>query len=233
LGPWKADHVRDLVQRVAHVLGGGAPEDVADEFPTAEQQALLAAGEQVVRAEGDHLMVVSPDRQGLFSRVAGVLALHGLDVLDAAATTRDGVALEVFRVESSFGPAFSWSRVLLDLDRALAGRLALHARIAERARVYARHDVHEPVEPSVVFHLDASDDATVVEVHAPNAIGVLYRITRSLAELDLDIVSAKVQTLGNTVVDSFYVRDGEGNRVTDSTVLVEIERALLHGLTTA
>ena len=53
----------------------------------------------------------------------------------------------------------------------------------------------------------ASRDATVVEVHAVDAIGVLYRITRALAELDLDIVSAKVQTLGERVVDAFYVRD--------------------------
>ena len=233
-GTWKADLVRELVRRTTHVLGGGAPEEVAEEFPNAEQLALLGAGEQVVRGEGDVLTVVAPDRPGLFARVAGVLALHGLDVLDAAAATRDGMGLEVFRVESAFGPGIAWAKVLDDLELALAGKLALHARLAERARVYERPSTHPtPIEPRIAFDNDASSEATVVEVHAPDGIGVLYRITRALTELDLDIVSAKVQTLGPEVVDSFYVRDAEGRKLTEPDVLVEVERALLHGLTSA
>ena len=78
----------------------------------------------------------------------------------------------------------------------------------------------------------ASRDATVVEVHAPDSIGVLYRITRALAELDVNIVSAKVQTVGDRVVDAFYVRDLAGGKLIDPMVLVEVERALLHELVT-
>ena len=66
--------------------------------------------------------------------------------------------------------------------------------------------------------------ATVVEVHGPDGVGVLYRITRAIAELDLDIRSAKVQTLGDEVVDSFYLRDRDGAKVTDPDYLAEIER---------
>ncbi|HET6664529.1 MAG TPA: ACT domain-containing protein, partial [Acidimicrobiales bacterium] len=80
------------------------------------------------------------------------------------------------------------------------------------------------------FDLGATPDATVVEVEAADALGVLYRITSALADLDLDITSAKVQTLGPRVVDSFYVRDGQGAKVADPGVLAEIERALLHAL---
>ena len=79
---------------------------------------------------------------------------------------------------------------------------------------------------------DASHAATVIEVHAPDSVGVLYRITRALSELDLDITSAKVQTLGERVVDAFYVRGPGGGKVTDAAVLVEIERALVHELST-
>src|SRR5262249_54977260 len=75
-GRWKADLVRELVRRTAHVLGGGSPEDVREDFPTDEHRALAAAGEQVLRGEGDRLTVVAHDRPGLFSRVTGVLALH-------------------------------------------------------------------------------------------------------------------------------------------------------------
>jgi [protein-PII] uridylyltransferase len=231
---WKADLVRALVARTNHVMGGGGAAELAREFPDDRQRALLQAGEQAIVTHGDRLTVVAPDRHGLFARVAGVLSLHGLDVLDAAATTEGSWALEVFRVESSFGPTYSWAKVVADVERALAGQLAIRARLADRTRTYgarrARSRGHGPVEPEIRFDLDATPDATVVEVEAADALGVLYRITSALADLDLDITSAKVQTLGPRVVDSFYVRDGQGAKVTDAGVLAEIERALLHAL---
>ena len=228
---WKATLVRQLVTKVGRALGGEI-ERVEPSFPTEAQRALLAAGEPRIVTEGDRLTVVAPDRHGLFSRVAGVLSLHGLDVVDAAATTEGGSALQVFRVQSSFGPTFSWDRVVADLERGLAGQLAIRARLADRARTYGHRRALSPgtPEPEVRFDLDATGEATVVEVHAPDGVGVLYRITQALADLDLDIVSAKVQTLGPQVVDSFYVRGRDGPKVTDPAVLGEIERALVHAL---
>jgi [protein-PII] uridylyltransferase len=118
------------------------------------------------------------------------------------------------------------------MELVLNGRLALPARLAERARTYgrsrptrSRHTV-----AAVAFDNSASAVATVIDVHAHDGVGVLYRMTRALAELDLDIRSARVQTLGSQVIDSFYVRDSRGAKVTDSHTLGEIERAILHGL---
>jgi [protein-PII] uridylyltransferase len=231
-GSWKADLVRDLVRRVGHVLGGGRVDEFGDDFPNAEHSALLEAGRQVLLGDGDVLTVVAPDRLGLFSEVTGVLALHGVGVLDAAVTTRDGVALEVLQVESSFGPTVSWDKVVADLERMLDGQLALQERLAERARVYGARRSRGPIQeaPRVLVDNSASRAATVVEVHAPDSIGVLYRITRRLAELGLDISSAKVQTLGERVIDAFYVRSATGGKLEDPALLVEIERALLHEL---
>ncbi len=70
----------------------------------------------------------------------------------------------------------------------------------------------------------------MVEVRAPDAVGVLYRITRALAEADLDVRRAKVSTLGHEVVDAFYVVDREGRKVTDPDHLAEVERAILAAL---
>jgi [protein-PII] uridylyltransferase len=67
-------------------------------------------------------------------------------------------------------------------------------------------------------------------VHAPDGLGLLYRITLAFADLDLDIVSAKVQTLGPLVVDSFYLRDAAGAKTSDPALLAEIERAVLHAV---
>jgi [protein-PII] uridylyltransferase len=233
-GTWKEELVGVLVRRAGHVLQGGELADVADAaFPNPTQLGLLAQRRRIIEGVDDRLTVVSPDRPGLFSRVAGVLSLHGLTVLEAATTTDDAdMALEVFRVESNHGPIVQWERVIRDLERALDGRLALEARLADRAKVYAspRRLPGLVTHPDVVVDNELSHSATVLEVHAPDAVGVLWRITRALHELDLDITSAKVQTLGTDAVDSFYVIDAEGRKVTDAVYLDEIERALLFAL---
>lgn len=229
-GQWKRELVDVLVRRVAHVLEGGEVDEVTDTFPDEEQRALVMAGRRVVRAAGDVLTVVDVDRPGLFSRVTGTLALHGLDVLDANIVTFEGGALEVIRVQSSFGPTVAWDRVLRDLERALDGRLALRARLAERAATYRRTGpVTVHAEPKVEFHLDASSRATVIEVHAPDSIGVLHRLTSAIADFHLDIVRARVQTLLDEVVDSFYVEAAGGGKVPED-VLPELRRAILHAV---
>jgi [protein-PII] uridylyltransferase len=225
--------VAQLVNRTAHVLRGGEPSEVVEGvFPTERHRHLLAARQLVVEGVGDRLTVVAPDRPGLFSRVAGVLSLNGVDVLEASAHSEDGMALEVFRVRSVLEREPNWDRIRRDVERALAGRLALRAQLAERARTYRRPrpTAARPTPPRVLVDNYTSDAATVVEVQAPDGIGVLYRITQALLECDLDIVSAKVQTLGADAVDAFYVRDREGDKITDSAYLGEIERAILHAL---
>jgi [protein-PII] uridylyltransferase len=233
-GPWKAGLVRRLVECVTDYLesgeGAGCP---PVPFPTQVQLARLAEGGQHIEGRGNVLTVMSDDRPGLFSRVAGVLAMHGLDVLAASAYSSDeGRALEEFRVHDRLRDEPPWGRVVNDLKLALDGHLAIHARVMDRARTYARSTPRSrhPVVPTVAFDNHASDDATVIDVRAPDHIGTLYRITRTLAEFDLDIRSAKVHTLGSEVVDAFYVRDRSGDKLTEKARLAEIERAILHAI---
>jgi [protein-PII] uridylyltransferase len=234
--PWKAEVVARLVERVAHVLGGGESiAAVGESFPTAAQLAWLAGGGRHIEAADGVVVVVTDDRPGVFSRVAGVLALHGLDVLAAAAhSSETGRALNEFRVVDRFRAATPWPKVVADLELAMDGRLALNARVQERAVTYGRagpegrHPV--PVSVSVAFDNESSADATIIDVHTVDAVGVLFRITRALAELDLDIRTARVQTLGDQVVDAFYVRDRQGRKVTDRHDLVEVDRAIVHSL---
>ena len=79
------------------------------------------------------------------------------------------------------------------------------------------------------FHLDLSSRATVIDVHAPDSVGVLHRITSAIADFHLDIVRARVQTLLDEVVDSFYVEVAGGGKVPED-VWPELRRAILHAV---
>jgi [protein-PII] uridylyltransferase len=219
---------------VKHVLEGGEPERIeVTEFPSALQLTRLAEPGNVIEGRGDVLTVMTDDRPGIFSKVAGVLALHGLDVVSAAAySSDDDRALAEFHVVDRVRDAAPWDRVERDLLRALDGRLALQARVADRARTYAgrRGAPSLPPTATVRFENDASQGATVIDVYTSNGTGVLYRITRALAELDVDIRSARVQTLGAQVVDAFYVLDRHGAKISDADTKAEIERSILHHL---
>lgn len=226
---WKAELVHELVRRVDHFLAGGdLAEVIGDSFPDAGQRELIQRSGLVVSGDGLTLTVVADDRPGVFSKVAGVLALNGAGVVAAAAHSERGRALSVFRVRAVFGNAPDWEQVGGQIEQALAGRLALSARLGDRSRVYLTAPTSaRPAKPRVAVDNRSSTSATVLEVTCPDGVGVLYRITRAFAELDLDIVSARVQTLGSDVVDAFYIRDSSGSKILDGEHLTEIELAVL------
>lgn len=181
----------------------------------------------------DVCTVVARDRPGMFATVAGVLALHGLDVQEAAAYTRaDGMALEVFGVVDAFGRlADTGGRegVARAIDSALDEGAPLAEQIEERARRYAavRRAQAPPADVEVNVDVEASDFATVVEVHADDRIGLLYRITQTFADLGLDVHLAKVSTIGDRVVDAFYVRGPAGEKITDHERIMSLRTELI------
>jgi len=229
-GPWKAELVNRLVSAVAHVLRGGAAEDMQTEgFPTPELEELMRSGTTVVRAQGSMLTVVAPDRPGLFSLVAGALSLSGLGVLAADAhSSEDGVALSVFRVEPTTGGEVDWHRVVRRVREAVQGELPVAERLSARTRSPGGAQAKAAVPARLHVHIDnhASDTATVVEIWAPDDAGVLYRMTRAMADLGLDIRHAKIQTLGHQVVDSFYVRGPEGGKVVSLEEIRTLDEAV-------
>ncbi len=170
------------------------------------------------------LTICVADRPGALARTAGVLAMHRLSVLRAQAfSTSGGVALERFIVGR--GP-HSWDEIANDLEAVFSGRLALEARLDRKIRDYEAGAV---IEPDVRVLQEASEHSTVIEVRTSDAIGLLYGITAALGELDLDIHVAKIDTLGERVVDVFYVRTGWGTKLTGDQI-DEVDRAIRHRL---
>ena len=200
---WKARLIVTLVQRTRAALTGG-------QLPCApplddRRKELAEAGVMAVEIEGDGVIVAAPDSVGLLSRTAGVLALHSLDVRAASIATHAGMAVNAFVVEPRFGRLPDPVVVRSDLAKALTGALQLGDRLDAKERAYSREDGGTSRPPSVHWFDDAATDATVVELRADDAIGLLYRVTSALERLSVDIRSARVSSLGAAVVDAFYV----------------------------
>jgi len=233
-GAWKEGLVSELVSRVRFVLGGG---DVAEAtwrlFPDADTLALMAQRDIDVSLQSDVITIVCPDSAGTFSQIAGVISLHGIDVVSAQAHSDEGgMAASQFRIVLP-DAAIKWKAIKTDLDSALAHELALEARLDERARTYHRRrrtQAELPGPPSVIFDDEASSNSTVIVVRAATKVGILHRITKSLGELGLDIRHATVQTTGMEVVDTFYVRASGGGLVAGEFHRTEIERAVIHAV---
>jgi [protein-PII] uridylyltransferase len=172
------------------------------------------------------LLAVARDRSGLLSWIAGSLALAGLSILTAEVfTTEDGVAADLFEVEGVWEaevPDRRWREFRGMLRRAVDGSISLERRVDEKRRWYPAPKVPTPV--TVILDNTTSDFATVVEVGASDRLGLLYDITRTFAELGLDVHLAKVATYEGRVVDSFYIRDGMGRKLADDPG--PIDRAL-------
>ena len=231
-GDWKAHLVETLAEATATFISGeGGTRRRRRSFVTEEIEQLMAGGETFVQGAGDTVTIVAPDRAGTFSRAAGALALRGLDVLQADAySSNAGMAVSQFRVAEPDAPV-DWVRVTEDVHRCLEGLLAIDARIEERAHVYRRRTAlaAKEVSTSVTFDVESATDATIVEVRTEDHIGVLYHLTRTLAEMGLDIRSAKIQTLSNEVVDTFYVTTSRVP-ILEISHQREIEAALRHSL---
>lgn len=236
-GPWKAGLVADLVRRTDDRLSGAEVVGRAVPLVTDRHRQLMGQAERlgrtVVAADPPTVTVVARDRPGLLAAVTGVLALQGLDVRSADASGEGAFALEVFTVETARGRWPDWQRVGDEIDAVLRGRLPLADRLADRDRIYARRRPGAAHRGPVSVAVDnaASATSTVVDVRAPDRVGLLHRITSALFAEGLDVTAARVSTLGDEVIDAFYVRDhAGGGKVLDRARQEDLEQAVRQSL---
>jgi len=208
------------------------PERVAAHHPTIAPDVgsteVRSVAHPASREGAYELLVVAGDRPGLLSWIAGAVALAGLSILSAQVfTTDDGVAVDLFEVEGAFETEIGeprWREFRGVLRKAIEGRVSLAHRVADKQARYPTPAMRTSV--TVAVDNEASDYSTVIEVGAPDRIGLLYDITSALAELTLDVHLAKVATYTDRVIDAFYVRDAVGGKVTDPAQVAEIEAAI-------
>jgi len=178
---------------------------------------------------------LAKDRAGLFSAVAGVLALNNINILSARIYTwRDGTAVDIFTVTPPVDPIHAdliWERIKGHLAEAFQGQLALPDRLRQKAEpssLSTRKTLTRRTE--VTVDNESSDFFTLIEVFTHDRIGLLYRITHTLFTLGIDIRIAKIATKADLVADVFYVLDLEGQKVLEKESVETIRTTLLQEL---
>ena len=189
---------------------------------TAESDAFRAVTE---------VTIYTPDHPGLFSKLAGAIAVSGGSIVDAKAfTTSDGFALDVFSIQDAEGEAFGdparIARLRQCIEKTLSGETSPRRVLAQRPPCKKRVAAFN-IQPRVGFDNEASTTATVVEVEGLDRQGFLYDVTQALFESGLSISSSIVATYGERAIDVFYVRDGFGHKITHPERLKSVEARLL------
>lgn len=236
---WKGQLMRSLYAAVEALFRGETMQSID---PLADRAALVAralaqgsAAEARAGAAGrieqtTEIALAARDRPGLFADLAAVLAAAGADVTGArVATTADGTVLDVFQVQDGADQPYGQAeprrltRLIAALEAAARGDTSVPLPPTPAAS--PRRAVFD-VRPVVMIDNAASAEATVIEVSGADRPGLLAELSRTLSDHDLSIRSAHVASFGERAVDSFYVTDAHGRKLTSEVLLDEVHRSL-------
>jgi [protein-PII] uridylyltransferase len=179
--------------------------------------------------------ICAQDRPGLISKIAGVFTLNNIDILDVQVFTwRNNIALDIFKVKPPPDPILEdekWNRTARDLGAALSDELDLTAALKKKMRVYrhAKAGLNKKPHQVTVDHTGSSF-FTIIEVFTYDFPGLLFSITDALYQCDLNIWVAKIATKADQVVDVFYVRDVNGQKVDLPDQVTRIKAAIIERL---
>jgi len=174
--------------------------------------------------------VYTGDHAGLFSDIAGAIALAGANIVEANIfTMTNGMALDVFRVQDPAGAPFNQqgqvARLTKRIEQALSGRIRPARELAKKPAIPTRTRVFT-VAPRVLISNSASRTHSVIEINGRDRPGLLHDVTRALTDVGLQISNAMITTYGERAVDVFYVKDAFGMQVTHEGKLAQVRAAL-------
>lgn len=176
--------------------------------------------------------ICAKDSPGLFSKIAGVFTLNNINILDVQAYTwKNGIALDIFKVEPPPEQLFEnerWQRVEKNLEAVLADVQDLQSEMSKKAVITKREETFVSIRPNrVVIDNDSSSFFTIIDVFSHDFKGLLYRVTDAISRLGLNITVSKVATGVDQVVDVFYVRDENEEKVDDPDRVAQIKKEIL------
>ena len=252
----KSERVKNVKRRVIEILGGEFPVDlVKDELKAmttrhllSNTPELLAEHLRIMLSLGDNTMVekivhdqergytsytiCTLDVTGLFSRITGVMAANGMNILGAQIhTSTNGKCLDVLQVNSPQGFIVTdegrWKRLGEDMRQVLEGKVKVGSLVEKRRRPTLLVEKPKPRFPTVLeIDNEVSADYTVIDIYTHDKVGLLYQITSTLTELGLYIGVSKISTKVDQVADVFYVKDIFGHKIVNEAKLKEIRERL-------
>ena len=191
--------------------------------------------EQTADASTRSVTICAQDRPGLISKIAGVFTLNNIDILDVQVFTwRNNIALDIFKVNPPPDPLLEdekWSRTARDLGAALSGELDLTAALRKKVTVNRNTKTALGKKPhQVTVDNNSSSFFTIIEVFTYDFPGLLFSVTDALYRCNLNIWVAKIATKADQVVDVFYVRDVNGEKVDLPNQVAKIKAAIMERL---
>ncbi|WP_430417714.1 [protein-PII] uridylyltransferase [Parasphingorhabdus sp.] len=218
-----------------------------DPYWIAEQDDIIAQNARLMLAAGHTDLAISAeaypergatlvtvyaaDHPGLFYRIAGALHVAGGNIIDARIhTTRDGMALDNFLVQDPQGKPYAERRQLDRLQQAvedaLANRSKLATKLEARPLTHSRAGAFK-ITPNAMVDNDASNRFTVVEVNAQDRPALLSELAHALFDSKVTVHSAHIATYGERAVDTFYITDLLGAKITSKTRLNNLKKKLV------
>ncbi len=225
---WPIANLRAHARRLPDSYWLAEPEEwqVANAVQIAEAEAAVGQVAPSVIATNEpgwgatRVSVFSPDRAGLFYRICAGLAGAGASIIDARIhTTRDGMALDNLLIQDSQRRAYGEKRIRARLVRAVDKAIASESLpdLPALSPLPKRRAAFR-VAPSVVVAPRASARTTVVEVNARDRDGLLARLALAIHRLGHQIHSAHITTYGERAVDTFYLTNAAGRKLSDDDV---------------
>ncbi|MBW2713588.1 MAG: [protein-PII] uridylyltransferase [Deltaproteobacteria bacterium] len=253
----RADRLRDSAR--AQLAGMGVNEELIDSFCSrmpqryflthtswqiARQAMVMLAfrekdaiscGIREMRGGFTEFIVCAKDSYGLYSNIAGCLTFSGINILGSHIhTTRDGMALEVYRVATPEGDASEKRKVWHDVQdvmrSVLTGEMDLSKIKMRRTSPYtsSRSKARPRYQKaSVRVSNTESDFFTIIDISAYDRLGLLYQLTSKIFEYELEIQISKASTRLDQVADTFYLKTREGGKVQDEELLERLRQDLL------
>jgi [protein-PII] uridylyltransferase len=218
---WQGLHVTAHVAFASLLRNIGQDQILVDLHPDEDRDATRAC-------------FVMEDHPGIFSRLAGALALVGANVVDARSyTTKDGFVTDAFWIQDAEGNAYEASklpRLRQMIEKTLAGEVVARDALKSRDKIKKREKAFR-VPTHITFDNDGSEIYTIIEVDTRDRPGLLYDLAHTLAASNVYIANAVIATYGEQVVDTFYVKDMFGLKYYSENKQKTLEKRLRQAIT--
>ncbi len=169
-----------------------------------------------------NITVITRDFSSLLSKVCGVLSINGVNIHDARIFTRkDGIVIDTFNVtDFNTGKKIEkdrFGKIRKDMKSVISGLLQLNQEFAKMKSKWWRIETRLFKRTGKVkIEFENYEKYTIIDIFSPDRLGFLYQVTNKMNQLGLSIYFAKIATRGDDIVDSFYVLDASGKKISQN-----------------